>query len=415
MARSSKHPYAKLSGGEFLMAEAQSGVEQATVGELSSGAEPAKPTEPETSAPTPTIAPVTSPSSAANATHTTHTPVPDPVPAPTPSVVQYRTSIFPYPRKHLPNDFVTAFMELQRKLNIPLRFWIQLPPPPDGPLMRPTESPWSSIRPFIVDMMIDAEVHQQNDKGVGLIIHSPGGDSGAAYKLAKFLRKRFGSFTALIPDSAKSAATLLSLGASKILLGPNAELGPLDVQVFDPAERESRFSALDEVQSLERLHDSAMTAALKSVMALKGVTGKKFDVLLPMCLDFVASMWRPLFEKIDVVHWTKMSRALKVGEDYASRLLKRNHGEDLANMIAEELVKKYSEHGFVIDIDEANSLVSHPQVSDFKLGLNAEPLQPDIYALLKIMIDSIKRAEIYSIFGGLVEVKTTPPGTGEAK
>lgn len=414
MARGSQNPYAKLSDREFLMAAEQTEAGQGTSGDPQKDAEATRPADSAPAGPAQSAADQTGPGSATHS-GTTQVPVPDPIPAPTPTIVQYRTSIFPYPSKTLPSDFVAAFMELQKKLNIPLRFWIQLPPPPDGPLMRPTESPWSSIRQFIVDMMINAEMHPPNDKGVGLIIHSPGGDSGAAYRLAKFLRKRFGSFTALIPDSAKSAATLLSLGASKIYLGPNAELGPLDVQVYDPAERESRFSALDEVQSLERLHDSAMTAALKSVMALKGVTGKKFDVLLPMCLEFVANMWRPLFEKIDVVHWTKMSRALKVGEDYASRLLKRNHGEDLATMIAEELVKKYSEHGFVIDIDEANSLVSHPQLSDFKLGINAEPLQADIYYHLKIMMDSLKRSEIYSIFGGLVEIKTTLPATGEAK
>jgi len=47
-----------------------------------------------------------------------------------------------------------------------------------------------------------------------------------------------------VPRYAKSAATLLALGADRILLGKFAEIGPLDAQ-FDDPEREYRLSALD--------------------------------------------------------------------------------------------------------------------------------------------------------------------------
>ena len=36
-----------------------------------------------------------------------------------------------------------------------------------------------------------------------------------------------------MPFWAKSAATLLCLGADKIVLGEHAELGPLDVQIYE--------------------------------------------------------------------------------------------------------------------------------------------------------------------------------------
>src|SRR3954464_1318288 len=92
---------------------------------------------------------------------------------------------------------------------------------------------------------------------VALVIHSPGGEARAAYQLATILRKHCGSFVAVVPRYAKSAATLLSLGASRILLGRCAELGPRDAQWEDP-EREEHLSALDEVQALERLQAAAL-------------------------------------------------------------------------------------------------------------------------------------------------------------
>lgn len=74
--------------------------------------------------------------------------------------------------------------------------------------------------------------------------------ANSAYELAMLLRRHCGGFDAIIPRRAKSAATLLSLGADSIYMNDHAELGPLDFQVFD-RDREELLSGLDEVQSLE--------------------------------------------------------------------------------------------------------------------------------------------------------------------
>src|SRR5439155_16053038 len=108
-------------------------------------------------------------------------------------------------------------------------------------------------------------------------------------------------------------ATLLSLGAEKVYLGKNAELGPLDMQLEDP-DREQRLSALDEVQALERLNAFALQALDTSMLLLKKRTGKTLNSLLPGLEHFTAEMLRPLFEKIDTVHYTQMSRSREIPE-----------------------------------------------------------------------------------------------------
>ena len=65
-----------------------------------------------------------------------------------------------------------------------------------------------------------------------LMLTSAGGDPNAAEKLMLMFRKRFSDgFQIIIPFFAKSAATLMCLGADKICMGYGAELGPIDPQV----------------------------------------------------------------------------------------------------------------------------------------------------------------------------------------
>lgn len=54
---------------------------------------------------------------------------------------------------------------------------------------------------------------------------------------------------------------------------------------------------------------------------------------LPIVLEYSSVLLKPLFEKIDVIHYTQMSRILKVAEEYALRLLWRTVGGTKAREI----------------------------------------------------------------------------------
>jgi hypothetical protein len=195
-----------------------------------------------------------------------------------------------------------------------------------------------------------------------LVVDSPGGQAQAAYQIAGLFRRHCGGFGAVVPRYAKSAATLLILGALDVYMGPDAEIGPLDAQLMDP-DREEYGSALNEVQALERLHSAALEEIDRTMMLMLGRTGKKIDSILPLVLDYWAKVMRPLLEKIDTVHLTQQSRILKVAEDYAVRLLEAKYGEQRAQDIANHLVNRYSEHRFVIDREEAGKLLDLPTMT----------------------------------------------------
>lgn len=74
-----------------------------------------------------------------------------------------------------------------------------------------------------------------NSEKVYLLINSPGGDPNTAEKMIVMCRERFPSeFNVIVPNFAKSAATMLALGADKICMGYLAELGPIDPQLTGP-------------------------------------------------------------------------------------------------------------------------------------------------------------------------------------
>lgn len=71
-------------------------------------------------------------------------------------------------------------------------------------------------------------------KGLVLLINTPGGDGIAAEQIIRICREYSGTkeFWALVPGKAKSAGTMICMGASKIIMGPASELGPIDPQVI---------------------------------------------------------------------------------------------------------------------------------------------------------------------------------------
>lgn len=75
-------------------------------------------------------------------------------------------------------------------------------------------------------LMSIGEVDQLN-----LIINSPGGDGTVAEKIIELCRAYCKEFRVIVPNRAKSAATIVALGADQIIMGYCSELGPIDAQV----------------------------------------------------------------------------------------------------------------------------------------------------------------------------------------
>lgn len=256
----------------------------------------------------------------------------------------YFARIFPGPERPLPPEFGAAAEAIGAAFEAPAWLLVQ---------KSRAVSPFALLSEVVRDGFFDFRSDLVDCERVVVIVDSPGGYGPPAYSLARLFQRHCGGWTAIVPRYGKSAATLFIMGADQLYMGRDAELGPLDAQLMDP-EREEVTSALDEVQALERMHSSALDQIDQTMQLLLARTGKKVETLLPIVTKFVSDTMAPLLDKIDTVHYSQQSRVLKVAEDYAVRLMLPRMAREDAEYCARHFVNHYSEHGFVIDAEEAN-------------------------------------------------------------
>ena len=69
------------------------------------------------------------------------------------------------------------------------------------------------------------------EKGLTLILHTPGGITNAAETIVSYLHDKFNYIEVIIPTFAMSAGTMISLAADKLIMGRQSQLGPIDPQI----------------------------------------------------------------------------------------------------------------------------------------------------------------------------------------
>jgi len=67
-----------------------------------------------------------------------------------------------------------------------------------------------------------------NNQRIDLFLYSRGGDVSVPWRIVSMFREFCDEFSILVPYKAHSAATLISLGADKIIMGKKSELSPID-------------------------------------------------------------------------------------------------------------------------------------------------------------------------------------------
>ncbi len=69
---------------------------------------------------------------------------------------------------------------------------------------------------------------------IDLLLHTIGGDIDTTEKIVNMIRERVesASFRIIVPDFAKSAGTLMVLGADCVAMSDSSELGPIDPQII---------------------------------------------------------------------------------------------------------------------------------------------------------------------------------------
>jgi len=210
----------------------------------------------------------------------------------------------------------------------------------------------SNIGAYDLDQIYSAltELNPNHDKDVFLILLSQGGSIEPSYQISK-LCKAFSKerFVVTIPRQAKSAATLIAIGADQIHMGPLGQLGPIDPQLG----------------GLPALGVSQALASIASVSERYPGSSDMFARYLRMALTV---------EQIGYCERISDSAA-----QYAERLLLTKPSlNKKAIDIAKVLVHEFKDHGFVIDLDEARHHLGSEWIMD---GTPEISLAEEVYKL----------------------------------
>ena len=197
-----------------------------------------------------------------------------------------------------------------------------------------------SIRRFTSNRIYTAITTAHNpDKSIFLLLHTNGGQVEPAYLVSKCCKKSAPKFVVAVPRLAKSAGTLIALGADEIHVGIISELGPIDPQIGDyPAL--GLGSAVEHIATLCKKHPEAVE----------------------MLSKYLAS-------NLNLHDLGYSERVSASAVQYAERLLdsKRLPGNVTAEQVVRRFVYEYKDHGFVIDRDEATEILGeHIVKSDTK-------------------------------------------------
>lgn len=205
------------------------------------------------------------------------------------------------------------------------------------------------------------------DKGITLVLHTPGGVTNAAETIVSYLRSKFADIEVIVPTFAMSAGTMISLGTDRIVMGRQSQLGPIDPQL--PFGSGRFISA----------------RAVKDQFELA-----KADVRQDLTQ---AHVWAPILQTIGPSLLQEALNALDYGERMVATWLEagmfKNHSDPraAANAAAAHFndASVHKSHGRRIDRDEARS--NGIVVEDLEAD---QDLQDDVltaYHLMTIMFE----------------------------
>lgn len=175
-------------------------------------------------------------------------------------------------------------------------------------------------------------------KKIDLILHSYGGAVDTPYKVVTLIREFCDEFAVIVPFVAKSAASMLVLGADEVVMGPISELGPIDPLVTHPVYKDILIPVQAVWHCLDYLQRSVVNSSDQETASF---------------------MVTPLLNKLDPWLIGDYEKTIKASRQYAETLLSnymlKDNAERVQN-VTQALTEGYFSHGYPIGRREAKEL-----------------------------------------------------------
>ncbi len=163
-----------------------------------------------------------------------------------------------------------------------------------------------------------------------------------------------GMFSVFIDGLCKSAGTLICLGADKLIMSGNAQLGPIDTQLRKRDEVGERESGLTPIQAVRFLEAQSAIMFKRHFLQLRFSEDLVFSTKMSsdVATQLTVQSLAPIYGQIDPIRLAEVDRAVRIAREYGIRLANQNLKEDAIDT----LLGAYPSHSFVIDRKEAKNL-----------------------------------------------------------
>ena len=135
-------------------------------------------------------------------------------------------------------------------------------------------------------------------------------------------------------------------------MGRRGELGPLDTQVLEKDEPFRLGSGLELFTTLTSLAQNTFTTFETYMLQLIGRSFRQISMktAAEIATDLTVGIMSPISQQIDPLQLGRRERALNIVKAYAKRL-------GIPDKVVGKLATDYPDHGFVIDLKEAEKLL----------------------------------------------------------
>ncbi len=180
---------------------------------------------------------------------------------------------------------------------------------------------------------------------IDLFLYSAGGDTMVPWRMVSMIREYCKEFSVLIPYKAHSSATMISLGADKIVMSDLSELSPIDpstANVFNPVDPQNP--------------QSRIPISVEDVMAYFDLAKNKFGIKNDEDLTKIFNKFIDSNPQIHPLALGNVNRTHNLIRILAKRLLK-SHQEPMKDDVIDKIVDNFTEklysHQYYIGRKEA--------------------------------------------------------------
>lgn len=249
----------------------------------------------------------------------------------------------------------------------------------------PISIEYSDLMP-IKDQIETIKKMDETNSSIDLILETPGGAGEVSEDIVLLLRNHFSNVSIIIPGSAKSAGTIISMSADEILMEPSSSLGPIDAQLIVQGKIFSADAFLNRFEKIKKEVEDTGKLNKAYIPLLQGISIGEIENA-KNAKEFAVSLVTGWLEKYKFKNWNEHSKS----KEPVTHEQKKERARNIANGLSDH--SKWLTHGRSIKIKDLEKMKL--QITNYSKDTPLKDAITKYYTLMRITFDT---TNMYKIF-----------------